>query len=222
MNRCVDAPHLMSQLRTVVAALLLFVATGVPASAAAQSSMRVELPRLDAADYEELLEGNAIRGVSGAEVHRGEVIGMIRAPVDELAAIILDYENLGEWSPAAYDVRIIERTSSSMVVEGKTRLPWPITDRTWHNRATHGAETVGGIECFVNRWQYVPGSGNMDDTYGYWLLFPYHADPTYTVIRYVGYADPGIALPDFVIDWATRRALPDIIANLRERHDALY
>ena len=35
-------------------------------------------------------------------------------------------------------------------------------------------------------------------------------------------SDPGIALPDFVIRWATGNALPGLIEALSERHDELY
>ncbi len=119
-------------LSVLVAAVVLAVA---PARASADADMPIGLPGLSDADYQTLLSGEPIRVVERGAVHSGEVVGMIQAPVDELAAIILDYENLGEWSPAAYDVHIIQRSDSDMVVEGKTALPWPITDRTWHNRA---------------------------------------------------------------------------------------
>ena len=217
LERCYPDNLWSRWLRLVLPALIVLAAGGTLWAQEAP-----EPPRLDDDDVAELMQGEVIRDLERGEVFRGEVVGMIQAPVSELSAILLDYENLEEWSPAAYGVEILEQTGNEMLISGNTSLPWPIADRNWHLEVQHQNTQFDGQECFVNQWSYVHGSGNLDENYGYWLLCPYAADASYTVLRYVNHADPGIAIPNAVINWATRRALPDLIENLAERHDEVY
>ena len=156
------------------------------------------------------------------EVNRGEVIGVIRAPVDELAVIVRDYENIPLWSEAMVYATVTSDDGRTQIVEGETKLPWPLTNRQWRIRSVYGANTVEGSSAWTNVWTHEGGFGNIDDTYGYWLLYPYPGDAGYTVVKYVINADPGLWLPDFVLNWATERVLPELLQGLERRHGEVY
>lgn len=156
------------------------------------------------------------------EVNRGEVVGVIRAPMDELAVIVRDYEHIPLWSEAMVYATVNSDDGRTQIVEGETKLPWPLANRLWRIRSVYGANTVEGSPAWTNIWTHDGGFGNIDDTYGYWLLYPYPSDAEYTVVKYVINADPGLWLPDFVLNWATERVLPELLQGLERRHGEVY
>lgn len=197
-------------------------ATAVLLSAAQlAASESPSIRELSSDEVAELMEGGTLRALRRGEPLRAEVIGLIRAPVGELAPILTDYPNIPEWAPATTDIEIVGAGDGCTYIEGVTRLPWPITNRTWRMCSRSEWGRVDGQDAFVYRFDYVHGTGNIDESFGFWVLYPLPEQPEWTYVRYVVNADPGIAIPPAVISWATGRALPDLIEGLRDRHAEL-
>lgn len=188
-----------------------------PSYADESPSIRV----LSAEEVTELMEGDTLRDVQRGMPVRAEVIGLIQAPVDELAPILVDYPNIPEWAPATRDIEVVGSGDGCTYIEGTTALPWPISDRNWRMCSRSGYDAVDGIDAFVYRFNHVPGTGNIETSFGYWVLYALPDHPDWTYVRYVVNADAGVALPQGIIRWVTRNALPDLIDGLRDRHDEL-
>ena len=199
---------MQTQVGTILAIAILF-----PAFAAAQESPRY--PRYDDEDVQEMLSGDvkvSMRRGDG-DTARGTALGLIQAPLEELAEIIRDFDHHEDWYPD-----MTTSTLSGDVGHGVINAPWPMTDRTWDITIESGDRTVSGHTCFASTYQHVPGSGNVTDTHGYWLLCPWSDDTSYTLVRYVLNMDPGVPVPDAMIRSSTRRMLPGVINGLREAH----
>jgi hypothetical protein len=199
------------------AVALLLVARGY--------AIDVEAPTigtLSAAQITALKSGRVLRTMTDTMPFRGQAVALIQAPVNQLAEILLDYPNATKWAPSMAEMRLVSRAGNIDVLEGVTDLPWPIPDRTWRMRAVIGPKTVAGRSAWTNEFQYVPGTGNINESAGYWVLAPLPDDPEWTYAKYVLYGDPGISLPDFVIRWASGSALPGIMNGLRNRHAQTY
>jgi hypothetical protein len=138
--------------------LLLTVALSAPATASETPSIR----ELDFEEVADLMGGETIRSVARGTPLRAEVIGLIEAPRDELAEILLDYPEIPEWAPSTEDVVVVGREGECTFIEGVTKTPWPISDRTWRMCSRGGTETVDGQDAFVYRFDHVEGSGNID------------------------------------------------------------
>ena len=204
-------------MRCVQLLAFVLVLHGLPA----QGSEEPAFHDLSAEELDELLEGGSLRDVQRGSPIRAEVLALIEAPVEELAPILVDYPNIPEWAPASGEFVVVGFDMDCTYVDGTTRLPWPLSDRTWRMCSRGHYETVEGREAFVYRFAYVPGSGNIDESYGYWLLTGLDAHPGWTYVRYVVHADPGIAVPGAIVRWVTRNALPELIEGLRSRHAEL-
>ena len=211
-------------LRSVL--LLLGTLVALPASALEQlpasASESPSIRHLDADEVTELMGGETIRAVDRGNPLRAEVIGLIQAPRDELAEILLDYPQIPVWAPSTGDVVVVGTEGECTLIEGVTQIPWPISDRTWRMCSRGGTETVDGQDAFVYRFDHVEGSGNIDASFGFWVLYSLPSDPDWTYVRYVVNADPGIAIPQAILRWVTNGALPDLISGLRDRHDELH
>lgn len=201
---------------------LVLVLTCLSLAAPVFGSEAPTIRELDASETAELMSGEVIRSVERSRPLRAEVIGLIEAPRDELAEILVDYLEIPEWAPATEDVVIVGTEGDCTFIEGTTKVPWPISDRTWRMCSRGGVEIIDGQEAFVYRFHHVEGTGNIDESSGYWVLYTLPDEPSWTYVRYVVHADPGIAIPQAILRWVTNGALPELISGLRDRHDELY
>lgn len=205
-------------MRLLSTCVVLTFALLLPAVAGAQE--QPEIPNLTADQIAELRDGEVMVSTERGDLNRGEAIGIICAPIDELWAIITDFDNMHRWFPDMLSSESVERTSSGGVGNGETNMPWPVANRRWQTRTVAGERSLGGVTAYVAEYEYVEGSGNLDEMHGYWLLAP--ADDGCTLVRYVVNADLGIWLPDAIINWASRRMLPGTVEGMAERWEALY
>ncbi len=176
---------------------------------------------LSAEQITDLMDGDTFRDLEPGSPLRAEVIGLIEAPLAELAPILVDYPNIPQWAPATRDIEVVGSEGECTFIEGTTALPWPISDRNWRMCSRSAYDTIDGQEAFVYRFNYVHGTGNIDESFGFWVLYTLPEHPEWTYVRYVVNADAGVALPGAIIRWVTRSALPDLIDGLRDRHDDL-
>lgn len=202
--------------------LLLFSATlTLVVAPRAFATEAPALPAYSASELQAMKSGDVMTSVVSGEPNRGEAVGVFRAAPDRLQSVLLDWNQLDTWSPAAYDVRITGQDGDAVLVSGMTDIPM-LPDRSWQIRTTSAQRTVGGQPAWVLSWTYVPGSGNLSDTFGYWLVYALPDDPEWTLVRYVVNADAGLPIPDSIINWATNRTLPTLFARLAERVGATF
>lgn len=179
--------------------------------------------RLSDAQKKTLHKGEVITRMSQSEsVNRGEVIGIIQAPVEELWPIIQDCGSYANWRDAITDTGVLERQGwSNLVCKGTAKVPFPARDRNGNFRVINNQRTVAGVASHVSTYKYIEDSGNLNDMHGYWLLQPYGPNGEHTLLKFVLNVDIGGWLPDFLVRWATRRVLPDTVMGLREHHGNL-
>ena len=181
---------------------------------------------LDADEIEKVRSGEIL---IWSDVGRkyGESVSLIDGTVDELATILFDWDRLPEWIPAQSVARTLERREEGeivyKVVYGESKMPFPFSRRKYRSDVETSVQSgPGGERVAYMMWEYIPGSGNLKQSSGFWYMRPWGEGGRQTLARYVVYADPGIWLPAFIIDWATRDVLPKIMKALRERHDDLH
>jgi len=207
----------------ILPAILVALALLAPTVAFAQSESPTQ-PSLTSSQEAEIESGEIIvrtrRGSrDNGGINRGESIGLVCAPMDEVVAILEDFTNQVHWMPDLEEATVISQ--SERIGEGRTHMPWPIADRRWRVQLDPETRDVNGIESYVATYTNVEyDDGNMDALYGYWLIREYNDECT--LVRYVINADIGVALPQAIINWASRRLLPGVITGLRDRHEAVY
>lgn len=178
----------------------LFLATITPATAWAQLASPSSTTSVA---FSELVDG--LRVVPG-ETIKGEVVGVVDAPLEAVLAVVLDCDGTADWFPAT------ERTQSPLgttgLCAGITSAPWPVSARTWTIEVGSHQQSDG---TWVVPFSYVPGSGNIEAMHGGYHLRA-HGDQT--LVAYEGWLDPGLSLPDFVLRWGTRTLLGGLLDAL--------
>ncbi|RAL24888.1 hypothetical protein DL240_01380 [Lujinxingia litoralis] len=153
----------------------------------------------------------------GDRVNRGVATGIIQAPMEDVIPLVAECWKYGDWRDNIKDTALISRSSAERVVcSGTAKVPFPARDRDGHFNVHNHTRTLGGVESFVSTFSYIEGSGNMGDMFGYWILQPYGPNNEHTLMRHVLNVDIGGWLPDFLVRWATRRTLPDMVLGARQ------
>ena len=149
--------------------------------------------------------------------NRFVVYAVVKTTPERVFEIIQDFAGTTRWVPDQTEATVLERRGSQLRGRIKTHMPWPFSDRHVEMWVENYQATVGGVSSLVNRWQSIHGSGNLDDTHGYWLVQPHPSHEGWTLLKYVVYADVGVALPRFMIRWGTNGVMRESIYNLRQR-----
>jgi uncharacterized protein YndB with AHSA1/START domain len=193
---------------------LLLVSLSAPAFAQQE---RPSAPRLSDSRIERLEEGEVITDVeTDGQNNRAEVVCLIEAQPDEVWAVVMDYDRYESWFPDQIEAEV-RVSGDPRTLYGETRVP-VFRNRTYVFEDSAYERTVDGETVYVNTWEYVADSGNMDSSTGFWWVEPY--DDERTLVRMVVHADLGMALPQAIINWGTRRILPGIAAGIQEQCDA--
>lgn len=196
--------------------LFLALAFGVAATAVAQ-----ETPTpLTRDQIAAVVAGEVLVETERGDLNRGQVIGLVRAPLAEVSTIVRDTENHDQWFPDTVESAATNGGSNTSVTTGRTHLPL-LRDRYWRLNGRQSSVTYNGVGCELMTYEYDHGyaDGNMEELHGYWLLCP---EGDSTIVKYVINADLGVWLPAAIVNWAQRRLLPGIISGLEERHAELY
>jgi len=177
----------------------------------------------------------ASRNRAGGGILSGTARVIVAAPVERVWAVLLDHSSFAEYMPrylvsdmvgqdiadrcraqgwgraelarAAAVHRLTEWPGDTVYVYNVLDMPFPVADR-WYL-----LEMVRDDASHTIQWNMV--AGNMKVNYGGWVLEP--ADADRTLVTYTTCSDPGISLPNFVLDIGLKSALPGVVAGLRKR-----
>ncbi|TVR01738.1 MAG: hypothetical protein EA398_09350 [Deltaproteobacteria bacterium] len=182
----------------------------------ALAQARPSAPRLNDDRIARLDAGEKLTYATIDDMNRGEVVGVVDASVDEVLAVLRDYDNYMRWYPDQRAAELLWRRGNEARARGEIRMPFPFPNRRYDIDVRQQNRSVNGVDVVTVTWQYVEDSGNFREMYGFWWIQPWQDNPRRTLLRYVLYADLGTWLPDGVIRWAQRRMLPGIIDGIRE------
>ncbi len=201
----------------------LFRALALPALLLVPALAHAEDPapcNLGASALADAAAGDPYVSVTRGDPNRAELCGIINGTPSQVWAVIMDYGSYEDWFPDQQEASVVSTSGNSSVLEGEVHMPFPWANRRFRINETHRETTVDGQTHYIDTWTHVEGSGNIDDTTGFWYVMPYGSDQT--MVRLVTFVDLGVWLPDFIINWGTRRMLPGIVEGIQDEVDARY
>jgi hypothetical protein len=196
-----------------VALIIVGLVVAVPALAYPPPS----IPSLSTDQVTRLNNGEILVDMSNGDPPVGNAIGVVDAPPQRVLDVIADFPGQHQWLPDLEEATVVGQDGDRQLCHGVTDTPWPMNDREWTIRVWNGQMEVDGMQAWVSAWDYVPDSGNLRDTQGYWLMIPWGDDGQKTLVRHYLVLDLGTHLPDFLLNWATETMLPTRISALRQR-----
>jgi hypothetical protein len=147
----------------------------------------------------------------GSAAKEGCVLGYIPAPPDEVMAVLRRAGEYDQYMPRVRKSETRPGEAGAILNAQELNLPWPIGDRHFTVRLVEEKAKDGGYSF---KFDYVKGSGNIEDTRGHWSIEPWKGGSR---VAYVLWTDPGGAIPMWAVNRASRRTLPQVVVALRDR-----
>jgi len=179
-----------------------------------------------AADWTVVAETDGIvvsqRMVDGRRFPQLRAQAEVRGTPDEILAVLLDVPAYRQWVPDCAEATVLRRTGAwRRLIYTRTKLPWPVLDR----------EAIIDQEVFFVRastlvkvfFQAVPapevpraaGTVRTDFAEGSYTIEALDADRSR--VTYLVEADPGGAVPDWLVRMQSRRNPLGTLSGLRRR-----
>jgi NAD(P)-dependent dehydrogenase (short-subunit alcohol dehydrogenase family) len=170
--------------------------------------------------YRHVVEGSPLKEFRGR--------GTVDAPVAAILAVFNDVPHATEWMDSCNGSRAVADISDSeKVVYNRTHAPWPVSDRdaVLHNVARFD-EAERRVE--LDFWSVddakeppVKGVVRMPYLRGHWILWP-STDGQTTRVEYQVHANPGGALPSWLVNYVSRdlpwKTIEGLRAQVKRRH----
>jgi len=146
-------------------------------------------------------------------------LGLIEGTLEEVAAVLADYESYPKFMPNVSEIKIAGSTQDATIVDYKLLLPLGFVKkyrlRFWSKKEERK------IQLF---WKKVPWAGlkpeeTVIDTYGQWILEKSPQQDGPVLAYYRVYTDPGnIPLgTGWIVDILTQKSIPNIMKGTRSR-----
>jgi len=151
-----------------------------------------------------------------------------RTVVDAPAALVYraagDYDAFARFVPNVRSSRVVRQAGSIRWVHQVLRLPWPFSDREYVIRVRHHTPD-GARRGYRIEWKIDPvataelaGHGTVVPRVfdGRWAIRAVGSGPR-TDATYTALLDPAGSLPGWLIRYASRRMLPEVVAAVAKR-----
>lgn len=151
---------------------------------------------------------------TGAEKPReGVGRGVIEAPPERVWRALTDYAHWSEFMPYLERSDVQPQANGSVLSTHALDFPPPVGELRYRVRFVQSVEAAPSGRVWRLRWAAVPGSGNVTDHRGSWILTALAADRTLAVCHLYTEA---AAAPRWALDRGTARMLPWIFDGLRQ------
>jgi ribosome-associated toxin RatA of RatAB toxin-antitoxin module len=147
--------------------------------------------------------------VPGSEVPRILMEGVIDAPPAVVWEIIQHCAEYRKILPRIAESEELSREGDVVRCRTVVETPWPMKNLSSINRAVH--TTGGGV--WKREWKLESGDYLMNE--GSWTLTPFDAAGGRTRVVYRVRTQPKSSVPHFVQGFAQKKALPDVLAAIR-------
>jgi hypothetical protein len=146
-----------------------------------------------------------------------EALGLVQGSLDEIAAVLTDFDRYPEFMPNVSAVRLCERAEPCAVIETTLHLPLGVKKQYRLRYTSWRDETEFELSWEMVPWPELKPSRTIADTSGFWFVQPFDAGGHIVVYRV--YTDPGrvpLGLTGLAQNVAKDK-IPDGILKLRER-----
>jgi hypothetical protein len=149
-------------------------------------------------------------------------IGRVDASIWEILAILEDADVHHTWMHDCSDSRLVEQVADDrQIVYNRTDAPWPVADRDIVLHSTY-EPTRDGKQLWARFRQtthasipVIEGVVRMPTLEGHYHLVA--IDDSHALVEYRVNADPGGALPDWLVEQSTKDLPLHTLLNLREQ-----
>lgn len=144
------------------------------------------------------------------DVGAGIAVGIVEARPEQVFQVIADVERYKDYIDRVIESRITKRDGKRYLFYYRIDMPWPLSDQWFVTKNVHVIDEKK--HTYRRNWTLHKGTFARND--GYWLVRPWRRA---ALVTYSAVLQPKGAIPQFVINYVTKKSLPRAITNLRAR-----
>jgi|GEM_PF-1726255 len=163
-------------------------------------------PKLSKADLKKIKQGKIVVHKVGKATDSGqlfEAFGIVNASPKKLMSFMSDYPSRVGIMP--HMEKVVANWNGNMAVVDIT-IKVAFSTLSYRLNVKHFGN-------YYIEWEYV--HGDIKNTEGSYKFFPL-AKGTKTLVVYQETSDPGVPLPQFILDMLTKNSIPDVIRAMRK------
>jgi hypothetical protein len=203
----------MRSIGVVILSLMAFTLGGNAFSADEGWSVATRLPELVV--YERTHRGSALQEF--------KAVGVLDCSPEVMKRVIDDVSEYPHFMPYVAEARVISGDAASRVSYQRISPPL-VSDLDYTLRVNCEIRSTPAGKCFCNRWQTAnelgppekPGVKRVKIAEGSWLLEPQDGGKK-TRATYCVFSDTGGSLPAFILNTASRRAIPKLFKSIEKQ-----
>lgn len=151
------------------------------------------------------------------DVVSGWMLALVQDPINDVVPLLTRCWEYSRWQDNIVDTVLVRQISdNSLVCGGKTVTPFPARDRHGHFQVEYDTRVVDGERSFVYEYEYLEGTGNLEEVFGYWVLTPYGNNQEHTLAKHSFSVNLGSRIPTFLIRWVLNRNVPELAYTIRK------
>lgn len=192
----------------LLAICLLLSLSAPPAVAAPDGKAEITTPPTPAQE-EAITRGDiVVHLVNRHPVYHLDVYGAVDAPFAKVWRAVTSYDRYQDFLPLVVDSGIRKRAGDTTWQYVRMQPPWPLHHH-WMVNINVERRARGTVS-------WTMADGNLRFERGYWQMNP--LGPERTRLQYHLTVDPWLDIvPSWLIEFATRSVLPDVIRGVRQR-----
>ncbi len=148
-----------------------------------------------------------------------EAIGLIKADIDDVYQVLLNFEDYDEFMPNLAEVEIFKKDSNNAILNYTNELPLNKVKKYRLDMSFQKNKDEAMLKWVMIEWPGLRKSETINNTTGYWLLKNYPDKQNHIIALYHVYSDPG-PVPfglGWIVDILTYNSVPEIVINTRAR-----
>ena len=148
-----------------------------------------------------------------------EAIGLIKAGIDDVYQVLLNFEDYNEFMPNVAEVAIFKKDSNNAILNYTNELPLNKVKKYRLDMSYQKKKNEAMFKWEMIEWPGLRKSETINNTTGYWLLKNYPDKHNHIIALYHVYSDPG-PVPlglGWIVDILTYNSVPEIVINTRAR-----
>ena len=199
--------------------ILLFIYSTMLAG---QDSLMIGSITLTSSEKDLLAQGEVIVRDLSTDQKAGktvEAIGLIKADIDDVYQILLNFEAYNEFMPNVAEVAIFKKGSNYAILNYTNELPLNKVKKYRLDMSYQKKKNEAMLKWKMIEWPGLRKSVTINNTTGYWLLKNYPDKQNHIIALYHVYSDPG-PVPlglGWIVDILTYNSVPEIVINTRAR-----
>lgn len=188
------------------------VAAAVPAAAPAAADARI--PTLSDKEWATLrsnkvvVRGEMYATPDGKRAGKGVAFVIIDKAPEAAWAVLTDYQKMPEFMPRLHKVTIKQKTPERMKVLQELKIMFKTVEYTLDLQFNHEKKRMD--------WTLDKSVENdIKDTFGSWDFIPFENGKT--LVAYTIAVNTGVAIPQFLEDYLTKKDLPEVLLSMKRR-----